>query len=173
MRGLTAVRALLCLALGGAAFGVAACNGAATGSAGSLATVPGAPAPVDGYDWFLHADGDEARLAYGLEASDDLRLGMDCRRGAGRLELSAVGDEGQRDIHVESGGETERFPATAEPSEVNDGVFLSARAPADAPVFQRFRRVGWLAVWQGDQRQAYAPQPGSAGNIERFFAFCG
>jgi hypothetical protein len=77
------------------------------------------------------------------------------------------------EFHIESGGETERFPAEAEPSQVNDGVFLSAEAPADAPVFLRFRRLGWLAMWQDGTRQAYAPHPASAPNIERFFAFCG
>lgn len=140
-------------------------------------TVPAAsatPAPVEGYDWFLHEDGDTARLAYGLAESDDLRLGLDCRKGSSRLDLSAVAPAGARpEIYIESGGDTARFTATSEPSEVNDGLFLSAEAATDIGVFQRFRRVGWLALWQGDERQAYAPHPGSADRVERFFAFCG
>mgnify|MGYP006211102945 CR=1 FL=1 len=31
-----------------------------------------------------------------------------------------------------------------------------AQARSDAPVFQRFRRLGWIAVWDGDERHAYA-----------------
>ena len=53
------------------------------------------------------------------------------------------------------------------------GVILSASAQADHPVFQRFRRVGWLASWVGDQREAYAAHPGSEAAVERFFAACG
>jgi hypothetical protein len=163
------------LLLSGLALGAAACTTTET-TVGPIAETPlaSSPQPVEGYDWFYHVDADEARLAYGLAESDDLRLGMDCRRGAGRLELSATSaDAGAKDIHVESGGETERFPAASEPSEVHDGVFLTAQADVDAPVFQRFRRVGWLALWQGDTREAYAPHPASRDNIERFFAFCG
>jgi hypothetical protein len=134
----------------------------------------GAPAPVADHDWFYHRDGNEARLVYGLAESDDLRLGLDCSQGSGQLALSAVGGpDAKPEILVEAGGETERFPARSEPSQLHDGVFLTAEAEADAPVFQRFRRIGWLALWLDGERQAYAPQPESTPNIERFFAFCG
>lgn len=134
----------------------------------------GSPAPVDGYDWFFHSDEAGARLAYGVAESDDLRLGLDCDRGSGRLTLSGNAPIGAKaEFHIESGGETERFPARAEPAQLNDGVFLSGEASAGAPVFQRFRQVGWLAMWQDGKREAYAPHPGSAPDIERFFAFCG
>jgi hypothetical protein len=157
--------------------------GLVTGLAGACASIDpsapaspplaSAPAPVAGQDWFYHVDGGEARLAYGVEASDDLRLGLSCARGAGRLELSTHTQRAASDIHLESGGETERFPARSEPSELDDGVFLTAEAATAVPVFQRFRRVGWLAQWQDGARQVYAPHPVSAGDIERFFAFCG
>lgn len=134
----------------------------------------GAPAPVADHDWFYHRDGDAARLVYGLAESDDLRLGLDCSEGSGRLALSAVGGPDARpEILVEAGGETQRFAAQSEPSQLHEGVFLTADATADAPVFQRFRRIGWLALWVDGERQAYAPHPESAPNIERFFAFCG
>lgn len=166
-------RVLILLALGGLALGAAACAGPSTPLAPPAPTASGAPQPVEGHDWFLHEDDGTARLVYGLAESDDLRLALDCRRGSGQLELSAPGEADDRRIALESGGETEIFPARAEPSELHDGVFLTARAPADAPVFQRFRRLGWLAVWQGGERQAYAPHPGSAEGVERFFAYCG
>lgn len=133
-----------------------------------------APIPVEGYDWFYSEDDGAARLAYGVAESDDLKLGFDCQRRAGRLEMVAIADKGAKpEIHVESGGETERFPASAEPSELHDGVFLSAEASTTEPIFQRFRRVGWMAQWRDGEREAYAPHPGSGPNIERFFAFCG
>lgn len=150
-----------------------ACATAAPETPGGIASRE-SPAPVEGYDWFFHADAAAARLAYGLAESDDLRLGLDCDRGSGRLTLSGTASTGARpEFHIEAGGETARFPARAEASQLHDGVFLSGQAAADAPVFQGFRRVGWLALWQDGKRQAYAPQAGSAPNIERFFAFCG
>lgn len=169
------MRAPVLIILTGLALGAAACatvetpTEPATGVASS-----GAPAPVAAHDWFYHRDGSDARLVYGLAESDDLRLGLDCSQGTGRLALSAVGGpDAKPEIYIEAGGETERFPAQSEPSELHDGVFLTAEADADAPVFQRFRRTGWLALWLDGERQAYAPQPESAPNIERFFAFCG
>lgn len=159
--------ALAVLALTASACAIAPLDAPPTASSGS-------PVPVEDHDWFFHAEEDTARLAYGLAESDDLRLGLDCIRSSGRLSLTGMApDAAKPEFHIESGGETARFPAEAEPSQVSDGVFLSAEAPADAPVFQRFRRVGWLALWQDGVRQAYAPHPESAPNIERFFAFCG
>jgi hypothetical protein len=140
----------------------------------TLTVLGSAPAPVAGYDWYLHLDGDDARLAYGQEDSDDLRLGLDCRRGTGRLALSATGETGAApEIQLESGGETALYPASAEASELTDGVLLSAPAPATAPVFRNFRALGWLTHWQDGGRHPYAAQPGSGERIARFFVFCG
>ena len=134
----------------------------------------GAPLPIESYDWFFMADGTDAKLAYGLENSDDLRLGLECVQNSRSLNLTASADDGAApEIHIESGGDTERYPASAEPAVVHDGLVLTAQARADAPVFQRYRRVGWLAVWHGGDRQTYVPQVGSVDRIERFFAFCG
>lgn len=169
------MRAITLLLLSGLALSAAACASVeAPGGPTGEPPLASAPQPIEGYDWFYNADQDEARLAYGLAESDDLRIGMDCRRGSGRLALSSTSaNPAAKDIHVESGGETERFAAASEPSQVHDGVFLTAQADTDAAVFQRFRQVGWLALWQGEAREAYAPHPASRDNIERFFAFCG
>lgn len=133
----------------------------------------GSPAPVAGYDWFFHPEAAEAKLVYGVETSDDLRLGLTCAKGSGRVEITANAPRGVREIHLESGGETERFRAEGERSELNDGDFLTADAATATPVLQRFRRVGWLAQWQGQKRETYVPHTAAAPDIERFFAFCG
>lgn len=87
--------------------------------------------------------------------------------------LSAMAPRGAAaELHLESGGETERFVAESEPSELDEGDFLTAGATTDQPVFLRFRNVGWIAQWRGETREAYAPHPGSIGNIGRFFDFC-
>lgn len=141
---------------------------------GSLPVSGSAPAAVEGQDWFYSADEQAARLAYGVAESDDLKIGLDCNRASGRLELVTLAEKGARpEIVVESGGDIGRFPALSEPSQLHDGVLLTAAAATDEPVFQRFRRVGWLALWRDGEREAYAPHAGSAADIERFFAFCG
>lgn len=132
------------------------------------------PGPVEGYDWILHEDGGDARLAYGLAESDDVRIAFDCRRGEGRLTMVALAPaDAEPVILLESGGETGRFAASPEADLIHDGLILSAAADPDEPVLQRFRRLAWLARWQGGQREVYVPHPGSADRVERFFAFCG
>ena len=170
------MRVPVLLVLSGLTLGAAACAGVEPIAPAPLPSpVAGpAPLPVDGYDWFYHADEESARLAYGLAESDDLKLGLECLRASGRLALNAIAEKGAKpEIYVESGGETERFPASAEPSQIHDGVFLTAEASTAEPVFQRFRRAGWLAQWRDGERETYAPHPESAPDIERFFAFCG
>ena len=63
--------------------------------------------------------------------------------------------------------------AESEPSMLSDGQILTTEVGADEAVLRSFRSLGWLASWTGDAREGYAPQPGSEGNIERFFAACG
>ncbi len=137
------------------------------------AAAASAPAPTPGYDWHLTPADGAALLAYGVAESDDLRLGLHCDVGSGTVDLLAPGKTGEREIHLESGGETRKFPAEGEPSELHDGDLLSARAATSEPVFQRFRRVGWMAQWRAGRREVYAPHPGSADAVERFFALCG
>ncbi|WP_309629865.1 hypothetical protein [Brevundimonas sp.] len=139
----------------------------------TAAAAPSAPAPVAGYDWHYTPDEGMARLAYGVEASDDLRLGLDCTAGSGKVDLTALGQTGDREIHLESGGDTERFPAEGEPSQLHDGDILTATAATSEPVLQRFRRVGWIAQWIDGKREVYAPHPGSEAGGERFFVMCG
>lgn len=169
------MRAPALLVLSGLALGAAACaNVEPTSFAAPTPAANGSPQPVEGYDWFYHPDDTGARLAYGVAESDDLKLGIDCLRGSGRLELTTVAEDGAKaEIYLESGGDTERFSAVSEPSQMHDGVILTAGAATSEPVFLRFRKVGWLAMWRDGEREAYAPHPQSLPVIERFFAFCG
>lgn len=152
-------------------FALAGCAGAPPVIYGTLSS--GAPAAVAGYDWLLSDDAAEARLAYGQPASDDVQLALSCVPASGQLTFSRPAPDGLTEIHLESGGETERFPATSEPSGIHDGTFLSASATTGEPVFHRFQSVGWLAVLEGDRRTPLVAQPASAPDIARFFALCG
>lgn len=163
-------RLALCLAAVSAA---TACATRPDAPVAEMATTTGAPVPMRGYDWFLNRDDDEVSLAYGVANSDDVKLHLSCQAGAGALELTASADKPGREIHLESGGDTERYAATSEPAVVHDGELLTARARTQDPVFQRFRRLGWIAAWSDDERHMYAAHPQAKAEIEQFFAVCG
>lgn len=132
-----------------------------------------APAPIAGRDWHLSQYGGESSLAYGVAETDDVNLALACMDGSGRVSMFRdVPDTAPREFHLEAGGENSRFAADSEPSMLTDGQILTAEAGSGEAVFRSFRTLGWLASWTGDAREGYAPQPGSEGNIERFFAAC-
>jgi len=133
----------------------------------------GSPAPIPDYDWHLTQDGHLGTLAYGVAESDEVKLQLFCNAGSGALELAAMLEKPSREIHLESGGDTERYPAESEAAGINEGEYAQAAAKTKDPVFQRFRRLGWIAVLEGDERHPYAAHPGSKSSIERFFAACG
>lgn len=168
------MRVPVLLALAGLAMSAAACATVAPSPASDAPAPSSSPMPVENYDWFFSTDADHAALAYGLADSVDVWLGLTCQRGAGRIDMHRPVEVGHpSSISLESGGDTETYPATAESSGLHDGPILMAEAPTADPVFQRFRRVGWLAVYGADYRLTLVPHPASAPGVERFFAFCG
>ena len=152
---------------------LAACATNAPAPVANLEAASSAPAPMPGYDWFLNRDGQEAILAYGVANSDEVKLHLLCQAGSGALELTAASDKPGREIHLESGGDTERYRASSEPAGVHDGELLTARATTKDPIFQRFRRLGWIASWSDEERHIYAAHPAAKAGIEQFFTVCG
>ncbi|WGM48084.1 hypothetical protein KOAAANKH_02972 [Brevundimonas sp. NIBR10] len=171
MRKMKRPATAVCLSIG--ALTVAACStvGPSAPARAPLAA-SSAPKPVTSYDWFYHEDAGQAQLVFGMEASDDIQMGLSCAARSGKLEIFAIA-EAPRDIHLESGGDTERFKAGAEPSELHDGSILTAEGPANLPVFARFRRLGWMASLHDGRRDMFVAHPGTLANVERFFDFCG
>lgn len=149
----------------------AACASVEPAAGPAPTPVASAPMPVPSYDWFYHADGGDAQLVFGMEESDDVQMGLSCTAGSGKLDMWAVVDDAS-EIYLESGGETERFAAEAEPSDLH-GTILSAQADADIPVFKRFRRVGWMASLHNGRRDMYVAHPENAPMIDVFFQTCG
>ncbi|MFN5618551.1 MAG: hypothetical protein ACK47T_08225, partial [Brevundimonas sp.] len=49
---------------------------------------------------------------------------------------------------------------------------LIVEAPVNAPVFTRFRALGWLTLDSGGERVGLAAQAVSVGEIERYFKRC-
>ena len=155
------------------ALGACAPTTGASSALTAAGATSGAPRPVAGYDWFLNDDPDEPRLSYGLAESDDVPLSLMCAKGSGKVALSLLVDQTPgRAITVESGGAVETYPARVEDADMHDGAYLVATAPTTDPVFQRFSRLGWLAVLQGDQRLTMAAQPGSEKRATRFLDLC-
>ena len=153
--------------------GLSALAACATRTAAPPIVDTGAPAPTPAYDWFLHQEEDRRALAFGVANSDEVKLQLFCRPGSGALQLAATSEKPARQIHLESGGDTERYPATSEAAGIHDGEYLRAEASTKDPVIQRFRRLGWIAAWHGDQREVYAAHPGSQKGVSDFFAACG
>lgn len=140
----------------------------------TAATPPSAPAPVAGYDWIFGQEGSQARLLFGLEASDDVWIAMDCERASRTLNLSVASPSAGREVILMAGGVTGRFPAKATPAEIDSGFFLEAEAPTSAPVLLAFRREGWMQLDIGGPHGApMVPHPAARSGIERFFAHCG
>ncbi|MGO4410288.1 MULTISPECIES: hypothetical protein [unclassified Brevundimonas] len=155
-----------------AALALSAC--APTVKSNLIAASSGAPVATPGYDWHLNEDADEASLSYGVADTDDVPLDLSCRPGSGALQiLQTVAAGHPRVIGLESGGDTESYPAKAEPSALQDGLDLTAAARASDPVFLRFRQLGWLAAYGPDYRTPFVAQRGSTKRIDRFFALCG
>ncbi|GAW40594.1 hypothetical protein SH203_00993 [Brevundimonas sp. SH203] len=152
---------------------LAACATHSPAPSAEMTTAAGAPAAAAGLDWFMNRDGQEASLAYGVANSDEMKLSLLCRAGSGALEITAASEKPARQIHLESGGDTERYAATSEPAVVHEGELLTARAKASDPVFLRFRRLGWIAAWADDERQFYVAHPAAKAGVEQFFAVCG
>lgn len=139
----------------------------------SPAAPASAPLPVANHDWFFDRDRQELTLAYGVANSDDLKLQLVCQTGTGALELAAVFDRPSRVLLLESGGDTERYAARSEPAGIHEGQYVTASAKTKDPVFQRFRSLGWIALWEGDEREPLASHPQGKASVERFFAACG
>lgn len=158
------------LVLSAIALGAAACATAPVGSPAPVETASSSPAPLENHDWFLNGSDDEPTLLYGFEDSDDIWIVLSCER-PGKLTLLQPAVE-PHPILIESGGETETYPAEPRPSELHD-ILLSASAEASDPVFQRFRRVNWLAVHGEAGRVVMAAHPGSESRIADFFRACG
>ncbi len=134
----------------------------------------GAPIPVAGYDWHLNEDAEEASLSYGMAETDDVPLDLSCRPGSGALQiLQTVAEDHPKVIALESGGDTETYPAKAEPSAMHDGLDRTAVARTTDPVFLRVRKLGWLATYGLDYRTPLVAQQGSDKQIDRFFILCG
>lgn len=164
-------RALPLVLMAGSGLILAACS--TTDSTHDPLASSGAPVPRAGYDWHLNQDDKEISLAYGMVDTDDVPLDLSCQPRTGTLNiLHTTGGGGGPRIQLESGGDTETYPAKAEPAALGEGLDLTAKASSTDPVFLRFRQLGWLAVHGEQGREPYVATPSARSGIEQFFSLC-
>lgn len=164
------MRKILLIALAAAALG--ACATQPRPSPAPLSPRPGRPAAEEGLDWLFVEDAGEGLLSFGTPHSDDLRLGLRCRKGAPQFSLiQIVEEDGPRAITLQSGGISRTFPARSEDEPMSGGRLLTARAAKAEPMLQAFRDTGRLDALHPEGAEAMAPQPGTTA-VRDFFDWC-
>ena len=141
-------------------------------------TVLTAPAPVSGMSWFVAEDGDQAKLAYGKSATEEVKLVLACRKGSGKLNVTRfVTAEKAGDppvLTLAAGSARGRWLAESKPAADASGASaLSVDVPTTEPAIDAFVRHGWVAAITSDGKvEGMAPQPGDTA-VHRFFDYCG
>jgi Prokaryotic membrane lipoprotein lipid attachment site len=144
----------------------------------SPSTVITTPTPASGLDWFMTAQGGQAKLAYGAPNSDDVHLMMVCSKGSGKLSVSRTVTTEQAGappiLALASGTARGRWLATAAPSAEQSGhTQLNVNLTTTEPAIDAFDRNGWITAINADGKtEGMAPQPGENA-VRRFFDFCG
>ena len=140
-------------------------------------TVLTAPAPVSGLSWFMSEDGDQAKLAYGRSASEEVKLVLACHKDSGKLSVRFVapGKAGDPPILTLAAGSARgHWLAETKPAaDQADATELSVDVSTTEPAIDAFVRHGWIdAILSDGQIEGMSPQPGDTA-VRRFFDYCG
>lgn len=132
---------------------------------------PAAAPPSDGMAWRLTpaADGDEAKLAYGVPDTDDVVLMLACRPGSGAVQVTATAPTAPARLTLRSGSAVSSLPIQSEPAEIQSGVLVEAATTVADPALAAFARTGALSFDLGGRATALAAAPDQA---RRFVATC-
>ena len=143
-------------------------------SSASGLTALNEPPPRNGnYRWFLDHEDDEVQLFYGLDQSDDIPLGLRCKRGTNRIIISTPSeDRNMRRMTLTSGGRMASYPARAQEATVFDGYDVVAQTTPSDPVMQAFGTNGWLAMAAPDGWVGLVGDRTSGASASRFMADC-
>lgn len=141
-------------------------------------TVLTALAPVSGMSWFLTEDGDQAKLAYGRSASEEVKLALACHKGSGKLSLTrfVAADQAGTPPVLTLGSGSARGHWLAETKPAADqaaATALTVDMTTTEPMIDAFMRNGWVDVILADGKlEGMTPQPGDTA-VRRFFDYCG
>lgn len=140
----------------------------------ACALAPSAPLAAQdrgGLEWSVRGDESSMTLAYEMPDTDDVRLGLTCDRGSSRVTLWRIPSGQTRpEFRLSSGRVRATFPGTLETLEM---PYLSAPAPARAPVLQRFLATGELALTADGAITRMNATRAERDRIGRFFQHCG
>ncbi|HEY3948895.1 hypothetical protein [Phenylobacterium sp.] len=143
----------------------------------SLVTLAGAGRADPDMVWIYmepsHPQTDPARLAYGVPATEDGLISIDCRPGSGTLSLTTWIDP---DPHVgrttlRAGAARSVHSSKTEPNDIAEGVAVETSASTQDPAIRAFRKGAALSVITG--RSVTRLPPVTRAAAEPFFRVCG
>ena len=147
-------------------------------AAAAPSTVLTTPTPVAGLSWFMTEDGDQAKLAYGRSASDEVKLVLACHKASGELSVTrfvAAAQAGDPPIlTLASGSARGHWLADSKPAGDQAGTTeLTVNMTTTEPAIDAFLRHGWIdAILTDGKVEGMSPQPGDTA-VRRFFDYCG
>ncbi|NIJ36235.1 hypothetical protein FHR22_000884 [Sphingopyxis panaciterrae] len=150
-------------------------GGAVTLILGATASVAGAPAVNEGYDWTMRVNEEEraqsAILAYEVTDTDDQPLAFSCEEGGNRIFASISGNSPDLTaIDLASGDQKLRLTGTTDAEEIP--YFSSEEIAGGSPFIRAFAANGWLRMTADGATVDMAATPGGKQAITRFVTFC-
>ena len=131
-------------------------------------------AKPDGFGVFYNDQGEQASLAYGQANSDNVALMMQCKKGAGAIQVSdTVRANTAPSLVLASGGRTSELLTRVEAGEAGAPPMVIADTTAQADALRAFRRNGKLKVAYGDIRYGVSASREEMAGVELFFSVCG
>jgi hypothetical protein len=140
-----------------------------------------APAPVEsaapaGMRWIYHLDlSKQAHLSYGVPDTDNVGIGLQCRRKAAVVTFFTSADKGPAgagQVRLQSGKAKGRYAARLERSELTDGWDALGEIPLADPVLAAFEKTGLINQVEDKTYPQNARSALERADIKRFFDFC-
>jgi hypothetical protein len=143
--------------------------------AGCMTVHDAGSAAMANYGLYYSESQDEgAKLAYGLENSDELSLMLQCKPGSGRVEVFQLyGPVRNGPLVLASAGQRSVLTAKAEATDGPGDTEIRAVTPATTPALVGFKKTGKLDVSGKGYRYSVVARPEGKVEVSRFFAACG
>ncbi len=136
---------------------------------------PSTAAPA-GMRWIYHLDmSKQAHLSYGVPDTDNVGIGLQCRRKAAVVTFFTSADKGPAGaglVRFQSGKAKGRYAAKLERSELTDGWDALGEIPLADPVLSAFEKTGLISQVDDKTYPQNARAAAERADIKRFFGFC-
>ncbi len=143
--------------------------------AGCMTVHDAGSAAMANYALYYSENQDEgAKLAYGLENSDDLSLMLECRPGSGQVHVVQLFGPGRSGpLVLSSAGQRSILDGTALANDETGDNLVQAVTASMTPALVGFRETGKLEVSGKGYRYSVVAKPNGKAEVSRFFAACG